>query len=77
MRRNGRFRARCSIKGTASEAINEGVINFREYAEGCRRLTTSIKPEHKATLLEIEDAWDEVAEEAERGGGTNERGKRQ
>jgi hypothetical protein len=55
----------------------EDVIKFREYAEDCRRLTTSMKPEHKATLLEIADAWDEVAKEAEREGGTNERRKRQ
>jgi hypothetical protein len=53
------------------------VIKFREYAEDCRRLAKSMKPEHKETLLEIADAWDEVAKEAEREGGTNERRKRQ
>jgi hypothetical protein len=52
-------------------------MKLRGYAEDCRRLAKSMKPEHKATLLEIADAWDEVAEEAEREGGTNERGKRQ
>jgi hypothetical protein len=38
------------------------VIKFREYAEDCRRLAKSMKPEHKATLLA--DAWDKCAEEA-------------
>jgi hypothetical protein len=44
----------------------EDVIKFRRYAEDCRRLANSMKPEHKATLLEIADAWDKCAEEAER-----------
>jgi hypothetical protein len=60
------------------EAIRmRDTMKLRGYAEDCRRLAKSMKPEHKATLLEIADAWDEVAEEAEREGGTNERGKRQ
>jgi hypothetical protein len=42
------------------------VIKFREYAEDCRRLAKSMKAEHKATLLEIADAWERVAEERER-----------
>jgi hypothetical protein len=49
---------------------------FRGYAEDCRRLAQSMEPEHKAMLLEIADAWDRVAEEAEREGGTNERGEK-
>lgn len=44
------------------------VIKFRRYAEDCRRLANSMKPEHKATLLEIAVAWDKCAEEAERDG---------
>jgi hypothetical protein len=51
------------------------VIKFKQYAEDCRRLAKIMKPEHKATLLEIADAWDQCAEEAEREGGKNERGK--
>jgi hypothetical protein len=72
MRRNGRFRAHVvSIKGTASEAHSmKDVIKFREYAEDCRRLAKSMKPEHKATLLETADAWERVAEEGEREAGT-------
>ncbi len=47
------------------------VIKFREYAEDCRRLAKSMKPEHKATLLEIADAWERAAEEVKREAGTN------
>ena len=42
------------------------VMKFRGYAEDCRRLAKSMKPEHEAMLREIADAWDRVAEEAER-----------
>jgi hypothetical protein len=45
------------------------VIKFREYAEDCRRLAKSMKTEHEATLLEIADAWDKCADEAERQAG--------
>jgi len=51
------------------------VKKFREYAEDCRRLAKSMKPEHKATLLEIADAWDQCANEAEREAGKDEQGK--
>ena len=44
------------------------VIKLREYAEDCRRLAKSMKPEHKATLLDIADAWDKCAEEASEAG---------
>jgi hypothetical protein len=47
----------------------EDVITFKRYAEDCRRLAKSMKPEHKAMLLEIADAWDRCAEEAERKAG--------
>jgi hypothetical protein len=39
-------------------------IKFRSYAEDCRRLAKQMKPEHRATLLEIAEAWDRCAEEA-------------
>jgi len=42
-------------------------IKFRSYAEECRRLAKQMKPEHKATLLEIAEAWDRCAQEAARG----------
>jgi hypothetical protein len=42
-------------------------ITFRRYAEECRRLSKHMKPEHRATLLEIAEAWDRCAEEAEPG----------
>jgi hypothetical protein len=53
------------------------VIKFKEYAEDCRRLAKSMEPEHKTRLLEIADAWDRLAEEAEREGGKNERARMQ
>jgi hypothetical protein len=34
-----------------------------------------MKPEHKATLLEIADAWNQCANEAEREAGKHEQGK--
>jgi hypothetical protein len=34
-----------------------------------------MKPEHKATLLEIADAWDQCADEAEREAGKDEKKK--
>jgi hypothetical protein len=53
------------------------VMEFRRFAEDCRRLARSMKPEHQATLLEIADAWDRCAQEAEREAGMNEDGKGQ
>jgi hypothetical protein len=44
-------------------------LRFKRYAEDCRRLATSMKPEHKAILLEIAEAWDKCAEDAERNAG--------
>ena len=38
---------------------------LREYAEECRRLARTSKPEHKEALLKIAAAWDEFAAEAE------------
>jgi len=43
-------------------------IKFRRYAEDCRRLAKQMKPEYRATLLEIAEAWDRCAQEAARGG---------
>jgi hypothetical protein len=34
-----------------------------------------MKPEHKATLLEIADAWDQCADEAEREAGKDQKKK--
>jgi hypothetical protein len=48
-------------------------LKFRAYAEDCRRLAKSMKPELKATLLEIAEAWDQCAEEAEREAGKGQR----
>jgi hypothetical protein len=42
------------------------VMKFRGYADDCRRLSKNMKPEHKVTLLEIADAWDQCAAEAEK-----------
>jgi hypothetical protein len=54
------------------------VRKFKQYAEECRRLAKSMKPEHKATLMEIATAWDRCAEEAEREAGKKrEKGKKQ
>ena len=39
--------------------LMEDIEKFRQYAEECRRLAESMKPEHKATLLEIAEAWDQ------------------
>jgi hypothetical protein len=42
-------------------------MKFRNYAQECRRLAKQMKPEHRATLLEIADAWDRCADEAAHG----------
>ena len=47
-------------------------IKFRGYAEECRRLSKIMRPEHKATLLEIADVWERVAEEVQREAAKNE-----
>jgi hypothetical protein len=51
------------------------VMKFKRYAEDCRRLANTMKPEHKATLLEISDAWDQCANEAGREGDKDEKKK--
>jgi hypothetical protein len=51
-------------------------IKFRGYAEECRRLSKIMRPEHRATLLEIAGAWDQCADEAEHEGGKNEQEKK-
>lgn len=51
-------------------------MKFRRYAEDCRRLSNTMNPEHKTSLLEMADAWDRAAEEAEREVETKEREKR-
>jgi hypothetical protein len=56
--------------------MERDVSKFRGYAEDCRRLAKSMKPEHKATLLEIAEAWEKCADEADREIGKGERGRR-
>jgi len=51
---------------------------YRKYAEECRRLAQLGSREHRATLLEMAEAWTRCAdelEEAERAGGRNEPGR--
>jgi hypothetical protein len=50
------------------------LMKFREYAEDCRRLSKNMKLEHKATLLEIADAWDQCADEREAGNDDKKKG---
>ena len=38
---------------------------FREYADECRKLAATAKPEHREKLLEIAQAWEECAREVE------------
>jgi hypothetical protein len=54
--------------------MERDVSKFRGYAEDCRRLAKSMKPEHKATLLEIAEAWEKCADEADREVGKGEQG---
>jgi hypothetical protein len=67
MWRNGGFRPDVvpSTEPRRGLPMKDG-MKFRGYAEDCRRLSKNMKPEHKATLLEIADAWDQCAEEAEK-----------
>ena len=39
---------------------------YRAYAEDCRRLANTMGKENRDTLLRIAEAWDRLAEEAER-----------
>src|SRR5580704_13365053 len=41
-------------------------VEFRRYAEECRRLAKMMPAEHRGTLLKIAEAWIECAQEAER-----------
>jgi hypothetical protein len=45
--------------------MGDDPIEFRRYAEECRRLANDM-PAHRATLLEIAEAWIVCAERAER-----------
>jgi hypothetical protein len=49
---------------------------FRKYAQECRRLAKQMKPEHRPTLLEIAEAWERCAEEADSSTNKRERGRR-
>jgi hypothetical protein len=39
---------------------------FRKYAQECQRLARLMPAEHQAALLQIAEAWNQCAEEAER-----------
>ena len=41
------------------------VKTYREYAEVCRRLARTMKPEDAPVLLKMAEAWDERAQAAE------------
>jgi hypothetical protein len=41
-------------------------VQFRKYAEECRRLARTLPPAHQRALLEIADGWIKCAEDAER-----------
>jgi len=48
------------------ERVMRDPTQYRKYAEECRRLTRAM-PEHRQALLEMAQAWDAIAKEAERG----------
>jgi len=39
---------------------------FKEFAEDCKRLAKTAATEHKTILLQMADAWQRCAEEAEK-----------
>jgi hypothetical protein len=43
----------------------QSAAQYRAYAQECRRLAKTLKPENRATLLKIADAWDTCADEIE------------
>jgi hypothetical protein len=43
----------------------QSAAQYRIYAQECRRLAKTLKPENRDTLLKIADAWDKCAEEIE------------
>ncbi len=43
----------------------QSAAQYRAYAQECRRLAKTLKPENRETLLKIADAWDACADEIE------------
>jgi phytoene/squalene synthetase len=43
----------------------QSAAQYRAYAQECRRLAKTLKPESRETLLKIADAWDKCADEIE------------
>jgi hypothetical protein len=43
----------------------QSAAQYRAYAQECRRLAKTLKPENRETLLKIADAWDKCADEIE------------
>ncbi len=41
----------------------QSAAQYRAYAQECRRLAKTLKPENRETLLKIADAWDKCADE--------------
>lgn len=39
---------------------------YREYAADCRRIAQTMRPDQKAKLLEIAEAWETCARDAEK-----------
>ena len=44
----------------------ESAEKYRQFAEDCRRLAEKAAPKDRIVLLEIAEAWDQCAKEAER-----------
>jgi hypothetical protein len=45
---------------------------YRQYAAECRRIAQTMSPDQKARLLEIAEAWDACARDAEKEQGSDE-----
>ncbi len=43
----------------------QSAAQYRAYAQECRRLARTLKPQNRETLLKIADAWDNCADEIE------------
>jgi hypothetical protein len=43
----------------------QSAAQYRIYAEECRKLAKTLKPENRATLLKIAEAWERCAAEME------------
>ena len=43
----------------------QSAAQYRNYADECRKLAQTLKPEHRDTLMKIADAWDRCADDIE------------